>query len=71
MECLKWGLEGYLSRNTKDLLPESDLNQAEVSKEFQWGRTSVCGIETAFWTILVNNMASFCQSQESEDEGNI
>lgn len=46
--CFKFGSEGYLSRKMEDLVPERDLNQAELSKRFQWGRTSVWGLRTVF-----------------------
>lgn len=40
--CFKFGSEGYLSRKMEDLVPERDLNQAELSKrlsgeELQYG----------------------------------
>ena len=33
MECFKWGLLGYLSRNIEDSVTESDLKCAVLAQE--------------------------------------
>ena len=33
MECFKWGLMGYPSRNMNDFVTESDLNCADLAQE--------------------------------------
>ena len=48
MECFKWGLRSYPSRNMEDFVTESDSNCADLAQEFQGRRISVCGIETVF-----------------------
>jgi hypothetical protein len=59
VECFKWGLLGYPSRNTEDFVAESDLNceslALEVPKENfnMWQRVCSCDI-------LVKNVAAFC-----------
>ena len=36
VECFKWGLMGYPSRNMEDFVTESDLNLQTWPKRFQW-----------------------------------
>ena len=59
MECFKWGLMGYSSRNMEDFVAESDLNCADLAQEVSveknfilWPRDSLCGV-------LVKNVAAF------------
>ena len=33
VECFKWGLMGYPSRNMEDFVAESDLNCADLAQE--------------------------------------
>ena len=44
VDCFKWGLMGYPSRNIKDFVTESDLNCAYLAQEM-----TVCGLETVLW----------------------
>jgi hypothetical protein len=59
IECLKWGLMGYSSRNMEDFVTKSDLNCVDLAQEVSvenfkmWPRDCFCGI-------LVKNVATFC-----------
>ena len=48
MECFKWGLLGYLSRNIEDSVTESDLKRAVLAQEISIEKNSVCGLQTVF-----------------------
>ena len=64
MECFKWDLMGYPSRNMEDFVTESDLNCADLAQEvsvenfYMWPRNCFCGI-------LVKNVATFCPCLKS------
>jgi hypothetical protein len=71
VECFKWGLMGYSSRNMEDFVAESDLNCAElaqkvsVKKNFSmWPRDCFCGI-------LVKNVSAFCPCLKSLPEAKV
>ena len=48
MECFKWGLLGYLSRNIEDSVTESDLKCAVLAQIISIEKNSVCGLQTVF-----------------------
>jgi hypothetical protein len=59
VECFKWGLMGYPSRNMEDFVAESNLNCTDLGQEVSeeknfsmWPRDCFCGI-------LVKNVAGF------------
>ena len=58
MECFKWGLNAYASRNMEDFATDNDLNCVNLTKEISvenhhmWPRDCFCGI-------LVKNVATF------------
>ena len=64
MECFKWSLIGYPSRNIKDFIAESDLNCVDLAKEVlvenfnMWSKDCFCGF-------LVKNVAPFCPCLKS------
>ena len=62
VECFKWGLIGYPSRNMEDFVVESDLNCADlalVEMNFRmWPKDCFCDT-------LVKNVAAFCPSLQS------
>ena len=70
MECFKWGLMGYPSRNMEDFVTESDLNCADLAQEVSvenfnmWPRDCFCGI-------LVKNVATFCPCLKSLPEAKV
>ena len=81
MECFKWGLLGYLSRNIEDSVTESDLKRAVLAQEISIEKNSACGLQTVFWfcfcfvlffcSILVNSMATLYHSLKSQNETKI
>ena len=70
VECFKWGLMGYPSRNMEDFVTESDLNCADLAQEVSvenfnmWPRDCFCGI-------LVKNVAAFCPCLKSLPEAKV
>ena len=76
MECFKWGLLGYLSRNIEDSVTESDLKCAVLAQEISveknfsmWLRDwFFCLFVLFFCRILVNSMATLYHSLKSQNE---
>ena len=52
MECFKWGLLGYLSRNIEDSVTESDLKCAVLAQEISVEKNFSIGLETGFFVCL-------------------
>jgi hypothetical protein len=48
MECFKWSIMRYTSRNKEDFVTVSYLNCVDLAERFQRRRISVCGMETVF-----------------------
>jgi hypothetical protein len=70
MECFKWILMGYPSRNVEDFVTKSDLICMDLVQELSvenfnmWPRDCFCGI-------LVKNMAAFCTCLKSLPEAKV
>lgn len=71
VECFKWGLMGYPSRNKEDFVAGSDLNYADLAQEIPmeknfstWPRDYFCGI-------LVKTVADFCPCLKSLPEAKV
>ena len=69
MECFKWGLLGYLSRNIEDSVTENDLICAVLAQEISVEKNfSMCLRDFFFGSILVNSMATLFPSLKSQNE---
>jgi hypothetical protein len=70
MECFKWDLMGYPSRNIEDFVTESNLKCGRLTLEFSeknfnmWPRDCFCDI-------LVKNVAVFCPFLKNIPKANI
>jgi hypothetical protein len=60
VECFKWGLMGYPSKNMEDFVTESDLKCADMSQEVSVGKNFSMWPRDYFCGILVKNVAAFC-----------
>ena len=60
MECFKWGLMGYLSRNMEDFVAGSNLNCVDLTQEISKEKSFSMWHKACFCGILVKNVATFC-----------
>jgi hypothetical protein len=60
VECLKWDLMSYSSRNMEDFVAMSDLNCGSLAIEVLEEKNFIMWLRDCSYNILVKNMAAFC-----------
>jgi hypothetical protein len=70
VECFKWGLMGYTSRNTEDFVAESNLNCVDLAQEGSVKNFNM-GPRDCFVVFLVMNLATFCHCLKSLPEAKV
>ena len=65
VECFKFGLMGYPSRNIQDFVAECDLNYADLTQEVSVEKNFSMWPRDCFCSILLKNRTAFCPCLKS------